>query len=537
MVDQSAHGQSKSVRQIASAAGIVGAATLLSRTLGFVRDMVFAWLFGAGMVADAFFAAFRIPSTLRELLGEGALSAAFVPAFTRTAGREGRAAAWAMASKVMGTLLVVLSLVTAAGVILAPWIAQVIAFGFGSVPGKLALTATLLRIMFPYILVVGLAALFMATLNSLGHFLTPALSPTLLNVVIIAAALLVAPRSSVPVIPIAIAVVVGGVGQLAIQIPAAVRLGWHPAIQVAPRDPAVREIGRLMLPGVLGLAITQINVFVGTLLASLLPEGSVAALGYAFRLVQYPIGIVGVSIATGALPVMSQAMAREALGDMKQALRDSLRLGVFLALPALVGLTVFRMPIVGILFERGAFTRSATIVTASILSAYATGLVFYIANRILAPAFYAMRDTWTPMSTGMVAVGVNIATGLLLMGPLGAVGLALGTAVASATNCLQLALRLRGRIGRLGGRVMLQAAGRVALACGPMAAWGIGSQIWWDAMEVPSLVGRVGALACQLGVAAVLFIGGAWILRCEELGWAWDLVRRQALRRVRPDRG
>ena len=386
-------------------------------------------------------------------------------------------------------------------------------------------------------MVVGLAALFMATLNALGHFLTPALSPTLLNVVIIAAALLVAPRSSVPVIPIAIAVVVGGVGQLAIQIPAAVRFGWQPAIQVAPRDPAVREIGRLMLPGVVGLAITQINVFVGTLLASLLPEGSVAALGYAFRLVQYPIGIVGVSIATGALPVMSQAMAREALGDMKQALRDSLRLGVFLALPALVGLTVFRVPIVGILFERGPFTRSATIVTASILSAYATGLVFYIANRILAPAFYAMRDTWTPMSTGMVAVGVNIATGLLLMGPLGAVGLALGTAVASATNCLQLALRLRRRIGLLGGRVMLQAAGRVALACGPMAAWGIGSQIWWDAMEIPSLVGRVGALACQLAVAAALFIGGAWILRCEELGWAWDLVRRQALRRVRPDRG
>ncbi len=532
MVDPSARGQSKSVRQIASAAGIVGAATFLSRTLGFVRDMVFAWLFGAGMVADAFFAAFRIPSTLRELLGEGALSAAFIPAFTRTASREGRAAAWAMASKVMGTLLVVLSLVTAAGVVLAPWITRVIAYGFWKEPGKLELTTTLLQIMFPYIFVVGLAALFMAILNSLGHFLTPALSPTVLNVVIIAAALLLAPRSSVPVIPIAIAVVVGGLGQLAIQVPSAVRLGWRPAIQVAPRDPAVREIGRLMLPGVLGLAITQINVFVGTLLASLLPQGSVAALSYAFRLVQYPIGIVGVSIATGALPVMAQAMARDALDDMKQALRDSLRLGVFVALPALVGLIVFRVPIIGILFERGAFTRPSTILTASILSAYATGLVFYIANRILAPAFYAMRDTWTPMATGMVAVGVNIVASLALMEPFGAMGLALATAVASVSNCLQLVLKLRARIGLLGGRVMLRAAGRVALASAPMAAWGIASQVWWDAMAAPSLVGRVGVLAFELGVAAALFVGGALLLRCDELRWAWDLIHRR-LRRAR----
>ena len=535
MSEHAARGQSKSVRQIASAAGIMGAATVLSRTLGFVRDMAFAWLFGAGMVADAFFAAFRIPSTLRELLGEGALSAAFVPAFTRTASRDGRAAAWAMASKVMGTLLVALALVTAAGVLLAPWVARLIAFGFASVPGKLELTTTLLQIMFPYILVVGLAALFMAILNSLGHFLTPALSPTVLNLVIIAAALLVAPGASVPVIPIAVAVVLGGVGQLVIQIPAAVRLGWQPKIEVAPRDPAVREIGRLMLPGVAGLAVTQVNVFVGTLLASLLPEGSVAALGYAFRLVQYPIGIVGVSIATGALPVMAKAVAREAVGDMKQALRDSLRLGVFLALPALAGLVLFRVPIVGILFERGAFTRTATLLTAGILSAYATGLVFYIANRILAPAFYAMRDTWTPMLTGMVAVGVNIAASLLLMGPLGAMGLALATAVASASNCAQLVVRLRGRIGLLGGRVMLRAAARVALACVPMIAWGIGSQRWWDAMAMPSLAGRIGVLGAQLAVAAALFIGSALLVRCEEMGWAWDLVQRKIRRR--PDRG
>jgi len=525
---------SKSVRQIASAAGIVGLATLLSRVLGFVRDMAIAWLFGAGMVADAFFVAFRIPSTLRELLGEGALSAAFIPAFTRTVTREGKAAAWALASKVLGTLIVVLTIVMITGVVLAPWIVGALAPGFARIPGKLELTATLLRIMFPYIFLVGLAALFMAILNSLGHFLMPALSPTVLNAVMICAAFLVAPRSSNPVVPIAIAVVVGGIGQLAIQVPAALGCGWRPAPLVAPSDPAVRAIGRLMLPGVAGLAITQLNVFVGTLLASLLPQGSVAAMTYAFRLVQFPIGVVGVAIATGALPVMAAAFAKDAMEDMKRALQDSLRLAIFLTLPAMVGLIVFGVPVVALLFERGAFTRSATVLTASILSAYGVGLVFYVANRILAPAFYAMHDTWSPVATGMASVGVNIGASLLLMGPLGAVGLGLATAAASAGNCLQLAMRLRGRIGRLGGRAILRAATKVGGACVPMAAWGLASQTWWPVLESATLTGKLTLLLLQLAVSMGLFLVAAALARCEELAWAWDLVRRRRHDHRRP---
>jgi len=229
-------------------------------------------------------------------------------------------------------------------------------------------------------------------------------------------------------------------------------------------------------------------------------------------------------------------VARDAVGDMKHALRDSLRLGIFLALPATIGLVTFATPIVTVLFERGAFTRSATLLTASILSAYALGLVFYISNRILAPAFYAMRDTWAPMVTGMVSVGVNIAASVVLMGHLGAVGLGVATAVASASNCAQLVYRLRRRVGVLGGRTILRAGGRVALACAPMAVWGVGSQLWWNAMEIPSLLGRAGVLAVQLGVAAILFGVAALTVRCEELGWAWDLVRRRARRSRAPDR-
>jgi putative peptidoglycan lipid II flippase len=522
------------VRQIASAAGVVGIATLLSRVLGFVRDMAIAWLFGAGMLADAFFVAFRIPSTLRELLGEGALSAAFVPAFSRTAAREGRQAAWDLASVVMGTLVVILVAVTILGVLLAPWIVRVLAPGFAEVPGKLSLTVHLLRIMFPYIFLVGLAALFMAILNSLGHFLTPALSPTVLNVAMIVAALLVAPQATNPVIPLGIAVLVGGAGQLLIQVPPAMARGWRPGLRVAPGDPRVREIARLMAPGVGGLAITQINFFVGTFLASFLAQGSVAALTYGFRLVQFPIGVVGVAIATGALPVMATAFAKEAVEDIKEALRGSLRLAIFLTLPAMAGLLVFRLPILHVLFERGAFTRSVTILTAEILLAYTLGLVFYVCNRILAPAFYAMHDTRTPVRTGMVAVGVNIATSILLMQALGVVGLALATALGSLSNFLLLFTHLRRRIGPLGMGRVAWAAAKVGLACIPMAGWGLMAQVWWDVLATTGSAAKAAVLCGQLGVAATLYAVTAAALRCEEFRWSLNLLRRRAVRPTEP---
>lgn len=518
------------VRQIASAAGVVSLATLLSRLLGFVRDIAIAWLFGAGMLADAFFVAFRIPSTLRELLGEGALSAAFIPTFTRTATREGRDAAWDLASAVMGTLVVVLAGVTLLGVLLAPAIVRLLAPGFAEVPGKLDLTVQLLRVMFPYIFLVGLAALFMAILNSLGHFLAPALSPTMLNIAMIAAALVVAPGASNPVLPLGIAVLVGGAGQLLIQVPAAVARGWRPRLRVAPRDPRVWQIARLMAPGVAGLAITQVNVFVGTLLASFLAQGSVAALTYAFRLVQFPIGVIGVAIATGALPVMAASMAKDAVGEMKGALQGSLRLAFFLALPAIVGLIVFRVPILHVLFERGAFTRPVTLLTAEILVGYSLGLTFYIGNRILTPAFYAMHDTRTPVTTGMLAVAVNIVASVLLMGRFGATGLALATAVASASNFLLLFTRLRGRVGLLGGRRLLLAAARVALACAPMAVWGVLSQGWWDVLAVPGAAQKAALLCGEMAVAATLFGATAAALRCEEVGWALAAIRGRGKR-------
>jgi putative peptidoglycan lipid II flippase len=348
-----------------------------------------------------------------------------------------------------------------------------------------------------------------------------------LNIALIVAALAIAPRASNPVVPLAVAVVVGGAGQLLIQVPSAMARGWRPRLRVAPGDPRVREIARLMTPGVGGLAITQINFFVGTFLASFLAQGSVAALTYAFRLVQFPIGVVGVAIATGALPVMAAAFAKEAVGDMKAALQGSMRLAIFLTLPAMVGLLVFGLPIVHVLFERGAFTRPVTLLTADILLAYTLGLVFYICNRILAPAFYAMQDTWTPMRTGMLAVGANIGASLLLMQHFGAAGLALATAVASATNFLLLLRYLRRRIGPMGMRRLALPSAKVCLACLPMAAWGI---LWpkvWDVLAAPGTAAKAVLLCGEIGVAVGLYAATAAVLRCEELRWVLDLLRQR----------
>ncbi|MBI4537643.1 MAG: murein biosynthesis integral membrane protein MurJ [candidate division NC10 bacterium] len=524
------------VSQIASAAGIVSAATLLSRLLGFVRDMAIAWLFGAGMAADAFFAAFRLPSTFRELLGEGALSAAFIPVFTRTATRDGRPAAWGLASRVMGTLAMVLGAVTALGMLFAPEIAALLTPGWASEPEKLALTAKLLRIMFPYLFLVGLSALFMAILNSLGHFLTPALAPAMLNLTMIAVGLWIAPRMPDPALWLGGAVVAGGLGQLLIQIPPAVARGWRGAVQIAPRDPGVQEIARLMLPGVGGLAVTQVNVFVGMVLASFLAEGSLAALQYAFRLVQFPIGVVGVAIGTAALPVMAAAVAREAREEMRRSLTESLRLGLFLALPAMAGLIAFREPIVHALYERGAFDRSATLLAANVLTGYAVGLGFYVSNRILAPAFYAMRDTTTPVLTNSLSVALNIAASLFLMGPLGAMGLALATAIASCGNCIVLCGCLRRRMGRMGLTAIGRGSVRIILACLPLVLWSLLAQRWWSIVAMPGTLAKAALLALQLAVAGGLFLATAALLRCEELRWLREtLSRRTARRRASPD--
>jgi putative peptidoglycan lipid II flippase len=502
--------------RIARAAGVVSGATLVSRILGFIRDLIIARAFGAGTATDAFFAAFRLPNMLRELLGEGALSAAFIPVFTDSFTTRGREGAWRLAWTVLTLLTFLLVAVSLAGILLAPWLIRLIAPGFQAIPTKLHLAVYLTRMMFPYILLIGVAALFMAILNSQGHFSTPALSPSVLNIAMIACALFLTPHVDPPIVALAIGVLIGGVGQLLIQIPAIWRRSRGVSWNIDASDPAVGRIGRLMAPGIAGLAITQINVFIGTLLASLMGEGGISVLYYAFRLIQLPIGLFGVAIATAAFPTMARQAANRSLGEVGATVAYAIRLVLFVTLPSMVGLIVFRVPIIQLLFERGAFDRTVTLATAEVVLFYAFGLGAYVSNRILVPAFYSLQDTATPVKIGMVAVIVNIASSLLLMRPMGLAGLALATALSSFVNLGLLLIALQRRLGWLHGlriRPLAQIGGAAAL----MALVGVSLIYLRDPLAVEPLLYRAAVLSFELVVSLAAFVAAAAYMGSEEL--------------------
>ncbi|MBZ0159654.1 MAG: murein biosynthesis integral membrane protein MurJ [bacterium] len=502
--------------RIARAAGVVSSATLLSRVLGFVRDLIIARAFGAGTATDAFFAAFRLPNMLRELLGEGALSAAFIPVFTKSFTTHGHESAWRLARTVLILLALLLILVSIAGILLAPWLIRLLAPGFQTIPSTLDLAVYLTRIMFPYILFIGVAALFMAILNAQGHFATPALAPSMLNIAMIACALYLTPHVDPPILALAIGVLIGGVGQLLIQIPVVWRRGMGAHRGVDFGDPAIGQITRLMAPGVAGLAITQINVFIGTLLASLMGEGGISILYYAFRLIQLPIGLFGVAIATAAFPTMARQAANRSLEEVGATVAYAIRLVLFVTLPAMVGLMVFRVPIIQLLFERGAFDRTVTLATAEVVLFYAFGLGAYVSNRILVPAFYSLQDTATPVKIGMVAVIVNIVSSLLLMRPLGLAGLALATALSSFVNLGLLLIALRRRLGGLHG-FSIRSLARVGGAAATMALIAVSLIHFRDPVTVEPLLLRAGVLTFELVASVVAFVAAAACMGSEEL--------------------
>ena len=383
-------------RNVTRAAGVVGAATLLSRIFGYVRDMVVASFFGAGMAADAFIAAFRIPNLLRRLFGEGSLSIAFVPVFTEAMVKGDREDGLRLAVSALKLLLVCLSVITIIGVVTAPLIIQIVAPGFSHLPEKMALTVALTRLMFPYVILIGLVALCMGILNVLGHFAAPAIAPVLLNLAMIGAVFTVSRFSeseTVRVMGLAGGVLLGGMLQLALQLPFLVKHGvrfwkrsglWHPGM---------KKVGILMLPTIFGAAVYQINILVGTLLASLLPEGSVSYLYYADRLVQFPLGIFAQATATAVLPSLSRQAANGDHAGMGDTFGHAMSLVLFITIPAMVGLIILRDPIVALLFKRGAFDAQTTRLTADALLYYALGLWAFSAVRIVVSTFYALQDT------------------------------------------------------------------------------------------------------------------------------------------------
>ncbi len=503
-------------RQILRALASVGSATLLSRILGFVRDMVVALAFGAGMTTDAFFVAYRIPNMLRRLLGEGALSAAVIPVVTGYVTQRSRHETVRMLRAVLGATVLVLSVATVLGLALTPWIVRVMAPGFARDPGQQALASMLARVMFPYLTLVGLSAFAMGALNAHGRFFAPAVAPAVQNVGMILCVLLLSGHVSPPILSLAIGVVLGGLGQLLVQLPDLHRSGYLVAPSREITHAAVGQVARLLLPSVLGLAAVQVNVFVITLLASLLVPGSISFLYYADRVMEFPLGIFGIALASAALP----SMARQAAGGDRQGLAATLgfalRMSVFVSIPATVGLTLLRTPIIRVLFERGRFTAVDTGATAEALLWFAVGLTGIAGARIAAQTFYALREPAVAVRFGVLAVAVNIVAAVVLMHPFGHAGLAAASSFAAYVNLAGLVWAARGRLGPIGGTALLRSIVRTGVASIPLAALCEGARWLWP--PGPSLAVDIGWLVSTIAVGTMAFVVAAWWLGAPELG-------------------
>ena len=519
---------------VARQVGKVSAATFLSRVLGLLRDQVFAALFGAGTAADAFNMAFRVPNLVRDLFAEGAMSASFVPTFTEWREKQGDAAAWAMARQLMSTLLAVLLGLCALGYLFAPQLIALMAGGFSAVPGKLELTVMLTRVMLLFLPAVALAAAAMGMLNARGVFFVPAVAPALLNVGMIVFGLALIPVCRAwgwPVITaMALGVVLGGILQFAFQLPSLARLGFRFGIEWPAWHPGVQRVALLMLPATVGLAATQLNIFVSQAIAASFREGSVSWLQYAFRLMQLPIGLFGVAVATVSLPALSRAAVRKDLTLVRSTLSESVRLVFLLTVPAAMFLAVFARPVISLLFQHGRFLPADTAATGDALVMYCIGLPAFAAVGIFTRAFYALGDTRTPVRATFVAVGVNLVLNLMFVGPLAGWGLAhrglaLATSVTSLANLGQLAWRLRAKLGGVDGRRMLNALVRITAAAavpGLLAAWGLSRMGDVAALGVPARAAVVAAGG--LGGLAVLAVT-LRLARVDELAMVAEVVR------------
>ncbi len=431
-------------KAFARAAGIVGGFTLISRVFGFIRDMVIAWFFGAGPLSDAFFAAFRLPNLFRRLFGEGSLTVAFIPVFSGYLTDHGKAAAFDMARSAARMLSVILVIITLAGILAAPAVVRVIAPGF--VGSQFSTAVLLTRIMFPYIFFICLVALCMGILNALGHFAAPAFAPVILNLSIIAAMLFLCPLLPEPITGLAAGVVIGGLLQLLLQLPFLARQGFVFWRRANFYHPALKTIGRRMLPSVFGAAAYQINMLVSTLLASFLAAGSVSWLYYADRLVQFPLGIFAISMSVAILPGLSRQAAARNLHQFSETLSDAIKLIFFITLPAMTGLIVLRQPIVALLFERGAFDPASTAMTADALLYFSLGLWAFSGVRIVVSAFYALGNTRTPVIMGIISISAHMVLCLVLMKPMAHAGLALAGALSAMVNFILLTIPLSRKV-------------------------------------------------------------------------------------------
>lgn len=538
---------------VARSAGIVSLAIMGSRVLGLVRELVFAAFFGAGFATDAFIIAFRIPNLLRDLFGEGALSAAFVTTFTQKLNNEDERAAWRLANLVNNGLFLVLSLIALLGIIFSPQIVHLLmdlnprhgTFDPIKAQQTYELAVQMTRIMFPFLLMISLAAVAMGVLNTKGIFGIPASASTMFNVGSIFGGLLcsyvLAPdyiaaitrailqgqrlelnqqAAARAIIGMAIGTLIGGVMQWLIQVPSLRKVGyrWQPIISF--QDEGVRQVMKLMTPAIIGAAAVQVNVLVSTNFASSLGEGPVSWLNYAFRLIQFPIGVFGVAISTATITKTAREAAQGKLDEFRKTIASSLRLTMLLTIPSTIGLVVLAKPIIGMIYERGRFTAVDTNQTAEALMYYALGLTAYSAIKVLAPAFYALKDTRIPMLASVLSIITNYFVAKLSIESfgIGHRGLALSVSAVALINFAVLFFFLRRKLAGIEGWGLLLAFGKVLLAALLMgAACYFLSEQLMRFLGGQALWARLVNVMISVGVGVLVFGVAAKVLRVGEL--------------------
>jgi putative peptidoglycan lipid II flippase len=513
-----------SKEQIARAAGLVMALFVVSRALGLLREMVISYQFGTGGDLDAYLAAFRLPDILFQIVAGGALASAFIPTFSTYLTRRSERNAWQLASAVINLVLVITTGLALLAALLAPWlVSRIIAPGFG--PARQALTVQLMRLMLVTPVVFGVSGVMMGILNARQHFLLPALAPILYNVGIIAGAIILAPTLGVR--GLAAGVVLGAVAHLLVQVPGLVREGMRYTPILGLRSAGVREVGRLMLPRMLGLGAAQVNFLVNTILASGLVAGSLSALNYAWLLMLLPQGVFAQAVATAAFPTFSTQAARGERDGMRSTLSATLRAVLYLAVPAAVGLMVLSELLVRVIFERGAFTATSTEMVSWALALFALGLPAHAVVEIVVRAFYAMHDTKTPVAIGVGAMALNVVLSLAFiavfqsLGWLALGGLALSNSLATTAEMIVLLAILHRRLHGLDGQRMAASLIRICLAAAVMGL--VAAICAWALAGLPALL----AAMVAVGSGGLVYAGLSLVLGAPEPRAVWGMVRRR----------
>ncbi len=500
---------------IVRAAGVVGLGTFFSRILGLVRLQVIAYIFGYSAATDAFWIAFTLPNLLRSLLAEGALSTAFIPVLSEWLTKKGKDLAYELVNNVLNILILLLVGLVALGVFLAPRYVPCIAFGFPGDSPQLALAVRLTQVMFPFLIFISLAAMVMATLNCRGHFAAPAFAPVLFSITVISSAILL--HRTYGIYSLAIGVVAGGGAQLLFQIPPLIRRGFSYRFALSFNHPGVRKIGRLIGPATLGGIALQANIIINRIFASTLPTGSISALQYAMRLIQFPLGLFAIAVSTAIFPALSSLAAEKNMGELRRVVSLGVRMVLLVLIPSTLGLIIIRKSLISLLFEHGAFLAQDSLITAQALLYYALGLLAMGEVMVLNRAFYSLQEIFVPVKVSLFVLFLNVLLNFLLISPLKHSGLALATSISMICNMIILLVLLRRRIEGLEGKIILASFWKICLVSILMAGGvyfvleGIPPLVWISATS--SEIIRVSA---AIGTGGLIFFLLASLLRIEE---------------------